>query len=370
MKKRIVLLNLFILLFFIPAAAQPKTATKPAAEIRREFVHPDKSFKISFPEQTEADRAATEQLRKYLNADERFEMRIVGDISYGIAFSDFAAAPVDEMERDTRYELKLSELGPKTKDVTLEKKYAGVETVTEIKQGSIDYETVFRLFLIKQRFFVVSAAVPSLKKMTPAARAAYQAKIDKFFDSLNILEIPAARNAPTPLLPADFKISLDKNAFRSDVLKIGLQMPADWKIETHEANAKPDPEMEKHSVPLRWNWRNREGIAAAVAPDENASFGLLVVRKEFADVTLQKYAQGMAAFLGNGFLSDKTAPLALTPMTFGGRDFLMLEEVEEDKKKRKYFAELDKNWILEIHAMYRTAGQLKTIEASLGTLKF
>lgn len=368
MKKNFTLPILIFLTFFVSVNAQ-KTAAKVEIEpeVWKEFVAEDKSYKILFPEQTEKDKETTEQLRKLIKADEKDKFVIVGDINYGVVFKDFPAAPVDEMERQARYKIQLTRQGNETKEVFAQK-HPGVEFSAEIDQGGVKYDNFSRLFLVQQRLFDVSIGVPSLKKLSPARRKVYQAKIDKFFNSFTPLEIPPAKYEPVPLLPKDFKVSLSGQKFQSDLLKLSIQLPSDWITEIHNPNRKPDPELEKESVMLRLIWRNREGLVQSGSPTKEAGLGIILNRREFADMTLQNFAESMAGFLGNSLLSKEKTPLPVKLVTINGSNFLMFEQVEDGMQKGYYFADSGK-WILEIRTQYKQESDKKLIENALNTLE-
>jgi hypothetical protein len=360
--------TLSILIFLTLCASSYAQKTAAKTEIWEEFTATDKSFKILFPKQTEKEKEATQQVKNLSKMADTDKIIFTETASYSVMFSDYPAAPVDEMERNARYEERLVKLSPKTKNVYVQKN-PGVETVTEINKDGMIADSYFRLFIVRQRLFVLSVAVPSLKKLSPVQCKIYQAKIDKFFNSFTVLEIPPAKYEPTPLLPKDFKISLNGQMFQSEKLNLSIQIPADWTAKLHDPNTKPDPALEKENIMLRWLWRNKDGLMGIQSPTKEGGLGININRREFAGVTTQKFAEDMAGFLGFSFSSNTNPPLSVKPLTINGREFFMFEQTDDGMQKGYYFADLGE-WILEIRTQYKQESDKKLIEDALNTLKF
>ncbi len=333
MKKKYILSVLIFSALFIAICNQTSVAQIVKAGSWEEFVAEDKSYKILFPQQTEADKKQLTLAKKMLRQQGEeigptHQIVLSGDMSYSVSFSDYPAPMVDEMERNARYLLALDKLPPKTKDVFVQN-HPGVETEFEKREGKITYQLIFRVFIVEQRKFALSVTVPALDKLPTSRRKIYQGKVDKFFDSFVVLNIPAAKYEPIPLLPKDFKVSLKGQLFQSELLGLSVQFPTSWTTEIHEPNRELAPHEKEASLLLRWFWRDRDGLFGAKSPTKEAGFAINIYRRTSANATLQEFVEELATVMGSDFLSKVKTPLSVKSVTVNGRKFLMFEQFDK-----------------------------------------
>lgn len=179
------------------------------------------------------------------------------NVTYFAGFKDFPAPIIDEVELRTKYESMFFPWSA-DKDVYVQKNL-GVEKSEYITDAFEIFDVysvnaVYRVLIIKQRLFILAVFYPYINEPSPNKEKAYQENIENFFNSFTVMEIPAAKHQPTPLLPKDFGIVLNGRNFQSKEIDLSFQLPANWKTEIYqpsktETNSEETDEFFKKPLP-------------------------------------------------------------------------------------------------------------------------
>ncbi len=374
MKKSNCLILIVLFLFISVYGQQNKLPPASKSDNWKEFVAEDKSFKILFPKPPEKDISELltfggilvgKESKKYLSSST--------DEKYFVGFKDFSAPITDDLERRAKYESAFFSLSGH-KDVYVQK-HLGVEAsedVTDLIEIFGDYRVsaVYRIFIIKQRLFLLAAFLPSQDELSPQERMGYQEKIDKFFNSFTIMEIPPAKYPPNPPLPKDFALTLNGRNFQSRELDLRLQLPTDWKTVIHQpgksltSSDEDDESFIEKSATSSFMETTSKRLLFSKSAARISEFWLTVERREFPDSPLYEIAQQKAARIGSKSFKQ----------VISGREFQIIElKYGLDRSSqftiKRYYTDW-KGFILEIGMGYENEADKKIMEDSLKTLTF
>jgi len=363
------------LLFGITVDAQNLIQRTPETKAWKEFTAADGSFKILFPKPPEILWKEEDLKSKHFNI---YVSNVSPTEKYSLIFEDYPAPVVDEMERRVRYGYKTAQA--KTRAVWLQD-YSGVEYRTD--SNSLNTATTNRLFIVKQRFFILAVTTPLPGKLSLAARQAYQRKINAFFDSFTIGKIPPAKYRAIPLLPVDFGSNLQENTYRNKYFGFKISLPPNWKIERlHQGKMSPTEksEYEKEDLGQQWLQKNSPTLIRAVKEPKPliggySGFLIKAFRPDFPTVSLQEFAEERK--VTEEFYRGKLN-LPVQPVNLNERKFLMFELIIMTDTESQTVLPLKERWyiterndvFLTFNFRYRDKADETLMMESLKTLTF
>lgn len=364
MMKRTIVRLLVVLSFGFAAKAQP---TRPTPQL---FTAGDGSFSVAFPKPPQ-------------KIFEVYTLDVSPDESYAVMFTDLPAPVVDKLELRMRWAwLKKPGAAPVVRNGQLGLEYE--ENVNPKLQNT------GRVFLVKQRTFNLRVRTPLLRALPAAKRLAFRKKIDAFFNSFTIGEIPPARFEAVPVPPADLGRLSEDHLFTSPYFGFTIQLPRGWKTKGHElmvpgqpADIETDPPANASWLELNQLWHRRINRRLfKVYRDWNAVVGewpVITIRAYRPDEpfeSLQKFVERETEG-GETWGRKLTGPIKETEL--GGRKFLAYEAIDKlstellpgkPTKERGYITELNGVY-LSIYLMnYSEESDEKLLLESLNTIRF
>lgn len=149
---------------------------------------------------------------------------------YSVTHTDFPAVMDDKYDLNIRFDVmrdaQAKQFGARVvEDSELYfGSYYGRKNVYETPKET--YST--RAFVVGPRLFVLIVGTKGrLSSQSDRLRQANQKRIDTFFDSFAVTNVPTAKTAPVEL-PADFGISVNAGKFQSQYFELSLQSPKGW----------------------------------------------------------------------------------------------------------------------------------------------
>ncbi len=376
MKKFCVFPIFVFLLFGSFVYAQKLNKGAHTVEGWKEFAAEDGSFKVLFPKLPEIYLKAGDLRSKRMNF---FSSNVSPTERYSLRFTDYPAPIIDEMERRVEYGYEAEKASTK---VVMSQGFSGIEYVTDSTSLKTTYTT--RRFIVKQREFRLEVITPLLGKLPSALRQSYQRKIDTFFNSFIIGEIPPAEYTAIPMLPEDLGSNLQENVYSNKYFGFKISIPPNMKIDyLNQGKMTPSEklEYEKESIGQRWLSKNNPKLILALKepmPASGAYSGLLIQAfrpDSSANVSLREFTDYRKASeeVHRGILN-----LPVQPVNINGKNFLMFEikimTYAEPKttlplKERWYIT--DRNRVfLTFSFRYRDEVEEKLMMESLKTLTF
>jgi hypothetical protein len=333
----------------------------------KEFKAEDGSFRILFPQPPQTNSALDLPVPKYY-------ISTVSPVEkYSLEFKDNPAPLMDELERQARLEdyVPLPALPknlpmptiPSARTAPISDPWKRQEAFKIISRQNLqgfeftverekDRTTdTFRAVIVKQREFKLKVTTPLLSALPAAEQQSYKRKIDVFFESFLVREIPPAKYQPIRYLPDDLGSALQRNTYSNKYFNFKIDLPAGWKIGVLdqgsgansmqigvlENGAKILDGADKMSASDRWRRRNNPDLVSASkgskSPDGGDSTEILIeaLRPNSPEQSLKEFVEQKKSIAQDD--SGGTAVLPDHAVNINGHEFLMFEVEHSDEER-------------------------------------
>lgn len=347
-----------IMLLILPAG-YGQSKNRPVRSETWKQSSPDPSFRILMPTEPSTEMPHELKFIDVIGKGERY-LSVRGYEKYFVGFRDYAI-PIDEDSRMTRSSSFFSPSLPTRKI------FSGVHPGTEKTEDVFGMEELFgagqvrvfyRVFVIDQRLFLLSAFIP-FDPASPVKNRRSLANVAKFFNSFRVTNF-ASLLPPTAYLPPDLGVEVNDRGFSSRALDLEIQLPAGWKTEL------PGPkdstvgslgmgQLREHGE------KQRKRFLFARSPGRLSELWLTVEQREFEDSSLTDFVTNRASLIG----------LKPVKKMIGGREFLLIDlrtKLAGSYTVRRYYTEWQ-GYILEVGMGFQDAVDIEAMEASLETLR-
>lgn len=381
MKLTLLLVTLLIFVSGLNAQineSQPPPPAPVAKGLAQLYQSEDGTYKIRFPAKPTVNRMSSDS--SFGKSEVVTTFLSTGLASYAVVYIDFPTVMED------RYDLNIRFDG--MRDAQAKALNAKVVNDTEFFFGSHygrenSYENATsthssRAIVAGPRIFILSVETRgNLSRQTGKALDGNKKLIADFFNSFEITKIPQAKQTATPF-PADFGISVTSGQFNSSFLEVGMKAPEGW------------TSLERESIDLlmgigKDEVKKTDAVLADRMGDEMfrtlAIFSKVDINKGPSDAMILIMAEKAPYpnFLPRSVATTYTrlyldpgekVTIAPADIKINNVDLAWIETLEPaiKLKRRLYFANR-KGISLLVMLSYSDAADLKTMLASLQTLK-
>lgn len=223
--RRAILFFIFALSISHGVFAQP---AKPAPPKSGNYILKQDGFRINFP--AKPTRNVSELPSAFGKANMvNYELGTAFAF-YGINYVDFPTVATNEAELKIRFDAMKSALLAKGQNSLMSEKeiYFGEHLGAEYVFEGADFTATVRGLFVKQRFFQITVVTKGKNsKATQKVRNFNQQRVEQFFNSFAVTELPEAL-LEIVSLPADFGIKIQNSLFRSEFFGATVKLPENW----------------------------------------------------------------------------------------------------------------------------------------------